>query len=159
MTSCEEERPPKVPWTEGELAAELLRASINAAIDVLGSTETTQVCHSYLRPQKADATVRRVTVTGACVATLMPHGDVFVPAAVIPETINAVVGTRLVLSMTQTSTGRSSFLAISAEEAEEDEWQTATRNKKNRQPNHCNTRRGTSSNWKSEKSERPQHRR
>jgi len=116
---------PPPPWRDGDPASDLLRASLQVAIDVLGSTEARNVCRSYLDPVEADATVRRVTVTNACVATAPPHGDVFVPAAVVAEEL-AVVGTHLRLSMVQTRTGRSAFLALSAEEAEDEGWRVAS---------------------------------
>lgn len=167
MTSCEDlegeeavPAEPSPPWTEGELGAELLRASLSAAIDVLGSTETASICRTYLEPMRADATVCRVTVTGACLASAAPHGNVFVPAAVVPDKL-ATVGARLRVSMVQTSTGRSAFLALSAEEAEDDGWHTAGGGRRSRQaPSGGNRREGKGSSvgggaWRSE---RPQHR-
>jgi uncharacterized membrane protein YgcG len=164
MTSCEDleeeeavpaesSSPEAPPWTEGELGAELLIASLSAAIDVLGSTETTSICRDYLEPMRADATIRRVTVTGACLASAAPHGDVFVPAAVVPDKL-ATVGARIQVSMVQTSTGRSAFLALSAEEAEDDGWHTAGRRSKQSGGN----RRGGGGKGSSGGASRPQHR-
>jgi hypothetical protein len=152
---AESSSPEGPPWTEGELGAELLCASLSAAIDVLGSTETASVCRNYLEPMRADATVRRVTVTGACLASAAPHGDVFVPAAVVPDEL-ATVGARLRVSMVQTSTGRSAFLALSAEEAEDDGWHTAGGGR--RKPPSGWNRRGGGGKGSSGGASRPHHR-
>ena len=115
----------RVPWEDGEPAGDLLRVSIQAAIDVLGSAEAANICRSYLEIIETPATVRRVTVTNACVASSSSLGDVFIPAAVLVDEKVAVVGARLHVSMIQTSTGRSPYLALAAEEAQDDGWRTA----------------------------------
>lgn len=107
-----------------DFAESLLKASLQAAIDVLGSTATTEICRAYLTPVETLVTVRRVTVTGACVAS-SSQGDVFLPAAVADGDQGAlVVGARLNVSMIQTRTGRSAYLALTAEENKDEDWQT-----------------------------------
>lgn len=121
------------PWVDGDVAAALLRAGLEAAVDVLGSAEVASICQEYLKPQDALATVRRVTVTRACVASVPGGGgrdDVFVPASVLPGNLVPEVGSRLRVSMVTTSTGRSAFLAISASEAEDDGWCVASSKRK-----------------------------
>ena len=107
-----------------DFAETLLKASVQAAIDVLGSTATTEICRTYLAPVETLVTVRRVTVTGACV-TSSSQGDVFLPAAVVDDEQGAlIVGARLSVSMIQTRTGRSPYLALTAEKNNDEDWQT-----------------------------------
>lgn len=106
----------------GDVAGSLLRQALASAADVLGTAEAARMCRDYLALVTEDAIIQRVTVTGACVASVHSHvhqGDVFVPSAVISEEL-AVVGARIKVSMHQTSTGRSAYMAVSAEAAAED---------------------------------------
>lgn len=137
VSSDDSSRAPEVvPWEDDDLAADLLRSSLQAAADVLGTAETHQVCSEYLALLDEEAIVRKVTITGACVASVHSHhnsGDVFVPAAVMPES-HAVAGRRILVTMIKTSTGRSAFLALKAEQVEDDDndddgWRPVVRNK------------------------------
>ena len=115
------------PWVDRDLAADLLRASLATTNDVLGTAETADVCREYLKPQEANVVVRRVTVTGACVATA-PNGDVFIPASLLVADKAPVAGSGFRVTMVSTSTGRSAYLALSA--TEEEDWQVACRRHK-----------------------------
>lgn len=130
-----------------DIATHMLKASLAAAIDVLGSTEASSICKAYLKPVNTEVTIRRVTVTGACVASSHMFGDVFIPSAVLSEE-KVTVGKKLQVSMVQTSTGRSAYLVTKAEEVEDDGWCSVVSKKQKSQPTDSRLAKGSTGKGK-----------